>query len=529
MTETVARPPAGSRDRTRDLPPLLDVWSVATVVLGSLQPLAGFVDANVRRLVSVGPVLWDIALWVVAVLAVFVVVRLLTRRRKPFPIAAGFAVFNLAFWNHYRFIPIEPASTLNHVVGLLIWVTVTGLLVLLAMRLAEIDAVRAFVVIFLALWTILLAISATSGRARVSEGEVPAVMPALDITFRETPNVYWLMLDEHARSDELRRVTGSDNSWFSGDLRDRGFSVSESTESGYLQTHLSITSTLAMDYLWQPGNDVRNENAAAAPIANGANPVVATFERNGYRYVGAPDGSFEWNGCPDPGPTDAAARGCIEPISGPFSMREPHSYLVWSTPVGTFDLPMTHNDLDSVTAGIDGLLTDDSPFFLYAHLLTPHFPYRYDTDCSLRPAAVRVGSLTRDELAATYANEVQCLDREVVATVDHILERDPDAVIVLQSDHGSQIDFTFGRSVEDTTDEMLQERFGALNAIRLPAACRGDSIEGEPLVNTFRLVLACLGDVPPDLLPSRSFFTEFIHVDRASEVTDRLATARDAP
>ena len=65
---------------------------------------------------------------------------------------------------------------------------------------------------------------------------------------------------------------------------------------------------------------------------------------------------------------------------------------------------------------------------------------------------------------------------------------------------------------------MLQERFGALNAIRLPAPCRGDSIEGEPLVNTFRLVLACLGDEPRTCCRAASFFTEFIHVDRASEV-----------
>jgi len=484
------------------------------VALGAMQPLANFLNSNVRRLVWPAPVVVDAVAWVVFLLVAFVVVRLLTRTSPALPIAAGFVAFNLSFWNFWRWLPIYPSSELRRWFALLLWAVITLVLVRLAMKLATLQYTRVFLVIFLGMWTAVLLLSASTGRSELAGGDLPTVAETPSYTFAEKPNVYWLMLDEHARSDELLAKTGSDNSWFGDDLRERGFSVSESSTSSYVQTHLSLTSTLAMDYAWTPGHDYRGEYGLAATVVNGANPVVATFEANGYRYVGAPDGSIEWARCPDPGPD----RSCIEPVGGLLSLREPHSYLVWSTPVGSLDLPLTHNDPASVQAGIDQLRTDDQPFFLFAHLLSPHFPYRYETDCSRRAHPINDLSVDHDQHAALYANDVQCLDREIVATVDHILADDPDAVIIVQSDHGSAIDFMFGTQLEDMDPAALDERFAVLNAIRLPESCRGDSIEGEPLVNTFRLVLACLGGEEPDLLEPRHFFTMFSRVQSIEEI-----------
>ena len=62
------------------------------------------------------------------------------------------------------------------------------------------------------------------------------------------------------------------------------------------------------------------------------------------------------------------------------------------------------------------------------------------------------------------------------------------------------------------------ERFGVLNAIRLPEACRDRSIEGEPLVNTFRIVLACLSGSEPDLLGTRLFYSGYGKISDLAEV-----------
>jgi hypothetical protein len=485
------------------------------VALGALQPLANFLNANVRRLVWAQPVIVDALLWLALVLAAFVGVRLLTRRSPALPIAAAFVAFNLSFWNFWRWLPIVPSSEVQRWLGLLVWALVTAVLCRLAMKLAELRSARTFIVIFLGVWTAALLVSFTSGRQQLAGGDLPVVAPTPTAEFTSRPNVYWFLLDEHARSDRLLEHTGSDNSWFSGDLAERGFSVSESSTSAYLQTHLSITSTLAMEYAWTPGHDYRSEYGLAATIFNGENPVVGSFEANGYRYVGAPDGTVEWARCPDPGPD----RSCIEPVGGPFAMREPHSYLVWSTPVGSLELPQVENSMTSITAGIDDLRADDRPFFMFAHLLSPHFPYRYEADCSYREHPMSESTMNRDEHAAAYANEVQCLDHEIVTAVDDIVAHDPDAVIIIQSDHGSAIDFSFIHGLDTMPPGALEERFGVLNAIRLPAECRDRSIEGQPLVNTFRIVLACLDGTEPDLLATRHFFSEFARANTLEEVS----------
>jgi len=160
----------------------------------------------------------------------------------------------------------------------------------------------------------------------------------------------------------------------------------------------------------------------------------------------------------------------------------------------------------------------DDPLFVMAHILSPHQPYRYETDCSRRTETVEGTKLTGEERAAAYANDVQCLDHEVVGAVDRVLAEDPDAVIIIQSDHGSRLSFNWDQPYEDWTPAMLRERFGSLDAIKLPEWCADRSIEGEPLVNTFRIVLACLGHQEPDLLETRTFFNAYGRISTLVEV-----------
>jgi hypothetical protein len=503
VTDTVVRSPASDPARTEGRRPLVDGWSLVIVVLSAVQPFARYLDANAKKIVWPGAVIVDAVLWVALMLAAFVAIRAVTRRSTPVAIAAGFVVFNLSFWNFFRWLPYEPATEANRWLAILVWIVVTGIGIRLAAKLASLRYTATFIVIFLGIWTAALLVSAVQGRSTIGTGD-PLVVPATEpVAFAgDRPNVYWFLLDEHARTDALKRITGSDNSWFGDDLTDRGFSVSSTSTASYLQTHLSVTSTLAMADIWEPGKEYRGEYALAAPLLTGDNPVVETFEANGYRYVGAPDGKMEWSNCPEP----AETRACIEPEGGPFALREPHSFLVYSTPVGSLGLPSTHNDTTSIRAGIDELWTDDQPFFLYAHLLTPHFPFRYEQDCSERRPWVDGYNYSREQRDAAYANDVQCLDHDMVDLVDHILANDPDAVIIIQSDHGSALEFSSSVPIGEQTPELLHERFGVLDAIRLPEPCRGDDIEGQPLVNTFRLVFACLEGTDPELLEARHFY-----------------------
>jgi hypothetical protein len=232
-------------------------------------------------------------------------------------------------------------------------------------------------------------------------------------------------------------------------------------------------------------------------------------------FVYAPDGSVEWVACPSETVGD---RVCLAPMGESAIFGGTNLALARATPIGSFPLNQTYNDLDSILAGIDQVRTDDRPMFVYAHILGPHFPHRYQADCSLRDPFVEGYELSGQERLAMYATDVECFDRAFVATVDRLLAEDPDAVIIMQSDHGSRFSFDWDMPYSAWKPANFRERFGAVNAIRLPGSCRGDSIEGEPLVNTYRLLFACLTGTEPNLLPERLFFSEFHKISTLTEV-----------
>jgi hypothetical protein len=96
-------------------------------------------------------------------------------------------------------------------------------------------------------------------------------------------------------------------------------------------------------------------------------------------------------------------------------------------------------------------------------------------------------------------------------------------VIIVQSDHGSSLTFNWQTPSDEWSSANFTERFGALNAIRLPEGCRDEPIDGQPLVNTFRIVLACLAGTEPDLLPTRVFYSGYGKISDLVEVPlDRL-------
>ncbi|MDP6271975.1 MAG: hypothetical protein QF398_16555, partial [Alphaproteobacteria bacterium] len=57
------------------------------------------------------------------------------------------------------------------------------------------------------------------------------------------------------------------------------------------------------------------------------------------------------------------------------------------------------------------------------------------------------------------------------------------------------------------------ERYGILNAIRLPDRCRHQLYPTMTSVNTFRIVFACIEDRPPRLLDDISLMIQYYSKD----------------
>ncbi len=163
----------------------------------------------------------------------------------------------------------------------------------------------------------------------------------------------------------------------------------------------------------------------------------------------------------------------------------------------------------------------EAPVFVYGHLLTPHPPYRYLEDCSLREDLSDKGLDLWGEASGAggdgYRRAVECVNADLLRSVDRIVAADPNAVIVIQGDHGPKFGMHFHRPLDEWTTTQLEQRFALLNAERLPRGCEASGPGAELPVNTFRIVLGCLAGTEPELLPERHYMID-LEAEEVEEV-----------
>jgi hypothetical protein len=90
-------------------------------------------------------------------------------------------------------------------------------------------------------------------------------------------------------------------------------------------------------------------------------------------------------------------------------------------------------------------------------------------------------------------------------SLERLVEADPTAIVVVQSDHGPAFGVDLLRPIADWTDEMMRMRFGAFRSWRMPEPCLPEDEAASSLVNTFRVVEACVGAGTPELIDPQSY------------------------
>ena len=330
---------------------------------------------------------------------------------------------------------------------------------------------------------------------------------------KRKPNIYFFVLDQYARNDQLLQVTGFDNTPFLRHLETYGFFVADRSLANYGTTDISIPATLSMDYIVKPG-DVVPSVRLYSHLFRGHNEVVRRLRRLGYSYVHAESGrwSSKCGGSEDyciVNPSD---------IGGIGNASEVEIHLLSQTPIlaimhGLEERGLIGRIVTQRYAGITDIMDAlparmRQPFFLFSHIIAPHAPYRYHADCSPR-ALETIDVVLRKEQDGDdveknlYLDNLKCVNRQMIATVDDILAEDPYAIVIVQADHGTGFTVDYTRELSEWSNEQIMERHGILNVIRFPSECRDSLYSSFSPVNTFRLVFSCIGDQPVELLPDR--------------------------
>lgn len=335
------------------------------------------------------------------------------------------------------------------------------------------------------------------------------------------PDIYYIILDGYGRQDVLKDLYAYDNSSFLRQLQARGFYVAGQSRSNYIQTALSLASSLNLDYLSL--DDIVSDNRFPLQKMIAQNRLVEFLRGQGYAIISIDSGykltrdisadtvlgldffhvtSFE------------ALLAENSALRFPSDMLRQHPFLSGYT-LHRQRVEFSFSTLSSI-AGSDG------PKFVFAHIIAPHPPFLYNADgepvtpdwpYTLNDGSHYIGST--EEYIASYDQQLSFVNRMVLNTIDEIIRNSAHPpVIILQADHGPGAHLNW----ESLELSCVKERVSILNAYYLP-----NQVNLYPditPVNSFRLILDAYFNTSLGRLPDEVYYSTWSNPYQFIDVTD---------
>jgi hypothetical protein len=350
---------------------------------------------------------------------------------------------------------------------------------------------------------------------------------------KETQNIYYIILDEQSSFDGLKKLYGFDDLGF-GELEkefsELNFHHIKAARSSYNVTYLTLGSIFDMEYsATERTNKYTNRNVMFPSMMGKHNNLTKLLGENGF--------SFNWTGN-DWGP--CRAREWIE-CKGTTS---PHLY----TQQVFYEFIPALSDFEHIKEKIknrvieklneSSISLNNKPktrqirqfldefeyqpskrSFYFIHEHAPHSPYRYNADCTKRKKTSDTGGISKAEIDhSNYLKTSFCALRSALDAAKEIASVDPNAIIVIQGDHGANLELGEGSTdalwkmrLKDVglENEMVALRMGIVNLIRVPEYCNKFINSDLDNVQSLRLAVSCGFGLEPILGKARSFWAVY--------------------
>ncbi len=328
----------------------------------------------------------------------------------------------------------------------------------------------------------------------------------------DSPDVYFIVLDQYARSDILAEYFDYDNSDFLRELQDMGFYVASCSQSNYPFTSASLAGTLNFDYIPELGEEFQPGNKTFSPlwqvIKNSR--AEAAFRQLGYQVIAFETG-YNFTELED---ADIYYELSSQRINNFEALLLRNSATILPMDLGWFDQYTLTDDerkRERVLFVLDQL--ERIPLlpgkkFVFVHLVMPHPPFVFGPqgEAWVIPPYYENGETgyKRQDFRLGYHNQAIFISTRIVDTLRQIIANSPRLpIILLQADHGP-------------ITIPIEERLSILNAYLFPEP-KPDLHAALSPVNNFRLVFDTYfnGSLPP--LPDKSFFVEITDPYRFEE------------
>ena len=362
---------------------------------------------------------------------------------------------------------------------------------------------------------------------------VPPAQVASVASVEPRPDIYYIILDAYGRADILQTIYEFDNSSFLDALKARGFYIAEEASSNYIQTMLSLSSSLNMDYIQSlkaDGADIENRGDLISILEN--SKVRSILAQNGYQTVSfrneykatMPNANIYY---------DDSETGFLYPVSAFESILIDHTMARVLTVLPAFHKALIEMPYDThrhyILSSFSMLQKTpllDGDYFIYAHIIAPHPPFVFDENgvplphnepFKLADANHFIKDHSRKNYIAGYRQQIQYVNTLVLETVDIILNQSKTPpIIILQGDHGPGAYLHWG-SLEKT---LPAERFSMLNAYYFPDQDYSRLYPSISPINSFRVILDQFFGGDYALLPDQHYYSPWGYPFDFTEVTD---------
>jgi hypothetical protein len=346
------------------------------------------------------------------------------------------------------------------------------------------------------------------------------------------PDIYYIILDGHGRSDVVKEIFGYDNSPFIDHLRERGFYVADQSRSNYIQTVLSISSSLNFDYLNLDG--ISSQSSDRDPLENLIvhSELRSFLEKQGYKTVTFSTGYNT---------TTIEDADIVIPYY-PNKFFNSFEELLLTTTFVTGLSQKAQNQLFvdpfkcdirrgytlNIYENLKKIPELPGPKFIFAHILSPHPPFIFDAEgnpverggCRVNDGEYFIG--TREDYMTGYPQQLAFVDTMISEVVDAILAKSKTPpVIIIQGDHGSGMLLDWS-SMKKTCK---RERTTILNAYYFPGEKYSQLYQSITPVNSFRAALNASFNLNLPLLEDRSYYSGWYKPYDLIDVTDKLEPA----
>ncbi|MGH2382761.1 MAG: hypothetical protein ACRDG7_16290 [Candidatus Limnocylindria bacterium] len=276
------------------------------------------------------------------------------------------------------------------------------------------------------------------------------------VSVRDEPSIYVVLLDGYPRADTLEDAFGYDNEAFLADLTARGFDVAAESRSNYARTLMTLASMLNMEYTatiaeLSPVRDTSAGQDRQLSAAINTSAGVEMLRQHGY-HIAASGSPF--------GVASLMHADTYFESGGITRFEEQLARITWlatalefvgSDFIGEQARASVHDAFDDWRSVAES--RRDGPTFMLTHVLTPHSPFLFAADgsslpmpdcfpsqCSLWESERQRNGLTLGQYKEGLAGQIEYVNGLILDTIDGVVAADPDAVIILLSDHGIRYD-----------------------------------------------------------------------------------------